>query len=196
MILMHRRRRGNATAENRAYRRLRVRLSGRWRASQQSRYGLLDDRLHCIFIHRHLWGERPLLPPTGSSATSTAPDLSHAEGSNPALQSVSRVDRLMGRPVTESKPSLRGPARVPAVRRGAWVTGHTGWCRTELGALGAFRQMVSPRHHGDGRPERAMRARHRARRQARSRASAAGVLIYWAAGCGGRAGRGGPGRGT
>ena len=30
------------------------------------------------------------------------------------------------------------------VRCGAWVTGHTGWCRTELGALGAFRQMVSP----------------------------------------------------
>jgi hypothetical protein len=56
-----------------------------------------------------------IMPPTGSSTTSTAPDLSHAQGLNPALQSVSRVDRLMGRPVTESKPSLRGPARVPAV---------------------------------------------------------------------------------
>jgi hypothetical protein len=40
---------------------------GRWRASQQSRYGLLDDRLHCIFIHRYFWGERPLLPPTARS---------------------------------------------------------------------------------------------------------------------------------
>ena len=28
--------------------------------SQQSRYGLLDDRLFCIFIHRHSWGECPL----------------------------------------------------------------------------------------------------------------------------------------
>src|SRR5271155_172044 len=48
----------------RAERRVGARLSGRWRASQQSRYGLLDDRLHCIFIHRHLWGERPLMPRT------------------------------------------------------------------------------------------------------------------------------------
>ena len=29
---------------------------------QQSRYGLLDGRLFCIFIHRHLWGEYPHLP--------------------------------------------------------------------------------------------------------------------------------------
>jgi hypothetical protein len=31
-------------------------------ASQQSRYGLLDDRIFCTFIHRHLWGECPHLP--------------------------------------------------------------------------------------------------------------------------------------
>jgi hypothetical protein len=55
---------------SRAIRRVGARLSGRWRASQQSRYGLLDDRLHCIFIHRHLWGERP--PQTGSSAVGAA----------------------------------------------------------------------------------------------------------------------------
>jgi len=36
-------------------------------ASQQSRYGLLDDRLFCIFIHRHPWGECTHLPRTGSS---------------------------------------------------------------------------------------------------------------------------------
>jgi len=41
-------------------RRVGARLSGRWRASQQSRYGLLDGRLFCIFIHRHPWGECPL----------------------------------------------------------------------------------------------------------------------------------------
>ena len=29
---------------------------------QQSRYGLLDDRLFYIFIHRHTWGECPHLP--------------------------------------------------------------------------------------------------------------------------------------
>jgi hypothetical protein len=34
-------------------------------ACQQSRYGLLDGRLFCIFIHRHPWGECPHLPPTG-----------------------------------------------------------------------------------------------------------------------------------
>jgi hypothetical protein len=31
-------------------------------ASQQSRYDLLDGRLHCMFIHRHPWSECPLLP--------------------------------------------------------------------------------------------------------------------------------------
>ena len=34
----------------------------RLRASQQSWYGLLNARPHCIFIHRHPWGERPDLP--------------------------------------------------------------------------------------------------------------------------------------
>ena len=32
------------------------------RASQQSRYGLLNGRLFCIFIHRHPWGDCPHLP--------------------------------------------------------------------------------------------------------------------------------------
>jgi len=36
-------------------------------ASQQSRYGLLDGRLFCIFIHRRPWGECPHLPRTRSS---------------------------------------------------------------------------------------------------------------------------------
>ena len=31
-------------------------------ASHQSRYGLLDGRLFCIFIHRRPWGECPHLP--------------------------------------------------------------------------------------------------------------------------------------
>jgi hypothetical protein len=31
-----------------------------------TRYGPLDDHLNCIFIHRHLWGKRPLLPPPSS----------------------------------------------------------------------------------------------------------------------------------
>ena len=35
---------------------------GRWRASQQSRYDQVDDRLHRIFIHRHPWGDCPHLP--------------------------------------------------------------------------------------------------------------------------------------
>jgi hypothetical protein len=35
-------------------------------ASQQSRYGLLDGRLFCIFIHRNPWGECPDLPRTGA----------------------------------------------------------------------------------------------------------------------------------
>jgi len=34
-------------------------------ASQQSRYGLSDGRLFCIFIHRHPWGECPHLPLSG-----------------------------------------------------------------------------------------------------------------------------------
>ena len=45
----------------RAYRRVRARLSGRWPTSQQSRYGLLNGRLFCIFIHSHLWSECPHL---------------------------------------------------------------------------------------------------------------------------------------
>jgi len=45
-------------------------------ASQQSRRGLLDGRLFCIFIHRHLWGECPHLPPTGRAASILARNLS------------------------------------------------------------------------------------------------------------------------
>jgi hypothetical protein len=36
-------------------------------ACQQSRYGLLDGRLFCIFIHRHPWGECPHLSRTGAA---------------------------------------------------------------------------------------------------------------------------------
>jgi hypothetical protein len=39
--------------------------------SQQSRYGLLDGRLFCIFIHRHSWGECPLRPPGARFVTFT-----------------------------------------------------------------------------------------------------------------------------
>ena len=37
-------------------------------ACQQSRYGLLDGRLFCIFIHHHPWGECPHLPHTALSS--------------------------------------------------------------------------------------------------------------------------------
>jgi len=40
------------------------------RSCQQSRYGLLDGRLFCIFIHHHPWGECPHLPPTGRGISS------------------------------------------------------------------------------------------------------------------------------
>jgi hypothetical protein len=60
-------------------RRLKVQIGGSGRgylavggASQQSRYGLLDGRLFCIFIHRHPWGDCPHLPRTRSSAADTA----------------------------------------------------------------------------------------------------------------------------
>ena len=42
-------------ADGREERRVGVRYLAVGGASQQSRYGLLDGRLFCIFIHRHPW---------------------------------------------------------------------------------------------------------------------------------------------
>jgi hypothetical protein len=83
-------------------------------ASQQPRYGLLDGRLFCIFIHRPTWTECPLLPSTGSSTAGLARDLAMPGGQSTAPNSASRGQRLTGKSLTESDPSLRISARVAA----------------------------------------------------------------------------------
>jgi hypothetical protein len=50
---------------------------GRWRGLSVP-YGLLDWRPFCIFMHRHLWGECPHLPPTGRGTARA--DLTASDG--------------------------------------------------------------------------------------------------------------------
>jgi hypothetical protein len=61
-------------------------------ASQQSRYGLLDGHLFCIFIHRRPWGECPHLPPSASPLQSEAwlPDDDGARRPTPAGRAARR----------------------------------------------------------------------------------------------------------
>jgi hypothetical protein len=81
-------------------------------ASQQSRYGLLDGRLFCIFIHRHPWGECPLLPSTLGDAD---PELAAL------LATFSRLASGEQMPLHEKvRSALRNPPhrRRPRPRRG------------------------------------------------------------------------------
>jgi len=48
--------------EFRSDRRVGARLSGRRPTAQQSRFGPIDSRPRCIFMHHQTWGECPLLP--------------------------------------------------------------------------------------------------------------------------------------
>ncbi len=82
--------------ENRPDRRVGARLSGRRRASQGSRYGLLDDRLHCIFIHRHLWGERCFCRGQGQAPRAWRETLPCSGGQSTAVNSAKDCPPVSG----------------------------------------------------------------------------------------------------